>query len=251
VTRRTMWLPVGILALPLLGLCQSEVQEKAPMYSYVANWEVPRDKFKAMEEQLTRNTSVMAKHLSAGDLVGYGTDFTIVHQDGESTHDVWWSSTSWSGLMKALESIKAASTDAQVLSSGKHSDRVYVSRYYNWRSGPFTNGYTRLAVYKLKPGAPEDAVDQMAKSFIVPMYEKLLADGAIHEYEIDQEAVHTGDPSTFTVIFVGNGPEGLDKGMAALAAATKAAPFVLSSFRNWGEPSAHRDGLYKTLATYK
>ena len=45
--------------------------------------------------------------------------------------------------------------------------------------------------YKLKPDAPENAVESLSKSFIVPLLEKLLADGAIVEYEIDTEAIHT------------------------------------------------------------
>ena len=229
-----------------------EVKEKAPMYSYIANWEVPRDKFKDIESQLGRNNALMAKQLSDGGIVGFGSDTTLIHQDNESTHDVWWSSMSWGGLMKTLEAIKAAGTaDAPVFASSKHNDRVYVSRFYNWRPGSFTNGYTRVATWKLKPGAPDGAVSQVAKSFAVPMFERLLADGSIYEYEIDEEAVHTGDPATFMIIFVGNGPEGLDKGSAALTDSTKMVPFALSSFSSWVDSSAHRDGIYLTKATYK
>jgi hypothetical protein len=251
---------VSICVLPLLGLWpvaahaqpKMEVKEKAPMYSYIANWEVSRDKFKDMEAQLGKNNALMGKHLAGGTLIGFGNDVTLVHREGESTHDIWWSSMSWGGMMKVLDAIKnAGGAEAPVLATGKHNDRIYASRYYNWRAGSFTNGFTRVATWKLKPGAPDDTVDQVAKSFAVPMFEKLLADGAIYEYEIDQEAVHSGDPATFMVIYVGNGPEGLDKGSAALAEFSKTSPLALAAFSSWVDAPAHRDGLYHTTATYK
>lgn len=257
---RSRWLLMSVCAPMLLGLWpanasaqqKAEVKEKPPMYSYVANWEVSRDKFKDLEGQLGVNNALMKKQVSDGSLVGFGNDITLVHRDGESTHDVWWSSMSWGGLMKTLQAVKAAGTsDAPVFGSGKHNDRIYSARYYNWRPGSFTNGFSRVAIWKLKPGAPDNAVDQVAKSFVVPMFEKLLAEGSIYEYEIDEEAVHSGDPATFLIIFVGKGPEGLDKGSAALAEFSKTVPFALPAFGSWVDSSAHRDGLYLTTGTYK
>jgi hypothetical protein len=256
--QHTKWMFVSASAFALIGFSPSnaqqkmEVKEKAPMYSYVANWEVSRDKFKDIEGQLGKNDALMRKQLSDGALIGFGNDVTLVHRDGESTHDVWWSSMSWSGLMKVLEAIKTSpAADAPVLATGKHNDRIYAARYYNWRPGSFTNGYTRVAIWKLKQSAPDNAIDQVAKSFAVPMFEKLLADGAIYEYEIDEEAVHSGDPATFVIVFIGNGPEGLDKGSAALTEYSKTIPFALPAFGSWVDTSAHRDGIYKTTGAYK
>ncbi len=258
--QQTKWMLTSVCALALVGWVPAtanaqqkmEVKAKAPMYSYIANWEVPRDKFKDMEGQLGTNNGLMAKHVADGSLVGFGNDITLVHRDGESTHDTWWSSMSWGGLIKVLEDVKAAgAANAPVFAASKHNDRIYAARYYNWRAGSFTNGFTRVAIYKLKPGAPQDAIDQVAKSFVVPMFEKLLADGAIYEYEIDEEAVHSGDPATFLIVYIGNGPEGLDKGSAALAESAKTSPFALTAFSSWVDSSAHRDGLYLTTGSYK
>lgn len=230
----------------------TEVKAKAPMFSYISEWGVGREKFKELEGSLGQGREVVAKHLSSGDLVGFGTDTTIVHREGESTHDVWWSSTSWAGLMKTLESIRAASNPGTaVLNGAKHHDNIYVSRYYNWKAGSFTNGYTRVAVWKLKNSAPDDAVEQLAKGFAVPMFEKLLANGDIYEYEIDEEAIHHEDPAIFMILYIANGPEGLDKASKALAENAKTNPFAVSAFGSWVESSAHRDGLYWTTATYK
>jgi len=46
---------------------------------------------------------------------------------------------------------------------------------------------------------------------MVPILEKLFADGALHSYTIDRENIHSDDPGTMFVVFVANGAEGLDK----------------------------------------
>jgi len=230
----------------------TEVKAKAPMFSYISEWGVGREKSKELEGALANGRAVVEKHLASGDLVAFGADTTIVHREGETTHDVWWSSNSWAGLMKTLESIRgAANPGASVLNGAKHHDNIYVSRYYNWKPGSFTNGYTRVAVWKLKNSAPDDAVEQLAKGFAVPMFEKLLAEGAIYEYEIDEEAIHHEDPAIFMILYIANGPEGLDKASKALVSNGRSNPFAMSAFGSWVESSAHRDGLYWTTGTFK
>jgi hypothetical protein len=254
------WMFAGVCALLLAGLCPApvraqqkmEVKEKPPMFSYVANWGVSRDKWKDIESEVAKDNARMAKFLSSGDVVGYGSDINLVHQEGESTHDDWWSSMSWAGLLKVLQDNKAAGTaDAPVFAASKHHDDIFVSRYYNWRSGSFTNGFTRIAQWKLKADAPDDAIEKMAKNFLVPMYEQLLADGSIYEYEIDEQAIHTAAPGEFWVIVIANGPEGLDKARLAQRDAGQANPFAFSAFGSWVDESAHRDYLDMTSATYK
>ena len=81
-------------------------------------------------------------------------------------------------------------------------DNIYVSRYYNWHGGSFKDGYTYAAFYTLKPDAPEDAVETLSKNLIVPLLEKLFADGTLHEYEVDTQAVHTEAPGTFVIVYM-------------------------------------------------
>jgi len=222
------------------------------MYSYVANWEISRDKWKEIEDQLGKSVGQRDKYLNDGTLVGSGIDINLVHQDGQSTHDVWWSSMTWAGLLKVLQANKTSgAADAPVFATGKHHDDIWASRYYNWRPGSFTNGYTRVASWKLKPDAPGDAIDQFAKNFYVPLLEKLLADGSIYEYEIDEQALHTQDPAVFIIVVIANGAEGLDRWNAAITESQKSSPFASSAFGSWIEAAAHRDSLDLTAATYK
>jgi len=151
---------------------------------------------------------------------------TIVHQSDGQTHDEWWSAMSMAGLLKLLDQFyKSGSATAPVYSSAtKHWDGIYVSRYYNWKPGSWKGIYTRVATYKLKPDAPNDALETLSKNLFVPFFEKLLADGTIYEYEIDTEAIHTDNPANFSVVYLTPNAEGLDKVSAALQGIMKANP---------------------------
>ena len=49
----------------------------------------------------------------------------------------------------------------------------------------------------------------------MPFFEKLLADGTIHEYEIDTQAIHTEAPGTFMCSDIAPNAKALDKVNAA------------------------------------
>ena len=231
----------------------AEVKEKPPMYSYLANWTLPRSQWAAMEKAAGNTEKVTSDALAKGTLVGYGSDMTVVHREEGTTHDEWWSAMSMSGVLAVLDEMyKSGNAVSPVLQAAtKHSDGIYVSRYYNWRPGSYTGAYTRVGIYKLKADAPNDAVDMLSKSLIVPMLEKLLADGAIVEYEVDVEAVHTESPDMFFIDVIARNADGLDKLNAALADVNSSNPLAGQAFGSMVDSSAHYDALMRTSATYK
>jgi len=235
------------------GAQTSEVKEKPPMYSYIGFWNIPRAQRADMEKATAADQKIMEKAIANGTIVGYGNDVTLVHQPDGATHDGWWSAMSMAGVLNVLEQFyKSGNATSPVLASAtKHWDSIYVSRYYNWHSGSWKDVYTHGASYKLKADAPDDAVGTLSKNLIVPLMEKLLADGAIHEYEIDIEAIHTEAPGTFWVFYLAANAEGLDKANAALREAMKANPLGGPAFGSMADFTAHRDNLVRTNATYK
>lgn len=54
----------------------AEVKEKPPMYSYIANWQVPREKAKEIEAVVGRNEGLVKNQLADGAIIGYGKDTT-------------------------------------------------------------------------------------------------------------------------------------------------------------------------------
>jgi len=235
------------------GAQTMEVKEKPPMYSYLANWNIPRAQWAEMAKSDAADEKLMEKAFASGTIVAYGNDMSLIHQPDQSTHDGWWSAMSMAGVLNVLDqAYTSGSATAPVLSTAtKHWDNLFVSRYYNWHSGSWKGVYTHAASYTLKPDAPGDSVEKLTKNLIAPLMEKLLADGTIHEWEVDTEAIHTTNPNTFWLFYITANAEGLDKVNAALTDMLKANPLDGPAFGSMVDFSTHRDELARTNATYK
>jgi hypothetical protein len=91
----------------------------------------------------------------------------------------------------------------------------------------------------------------LSKKLIAPLLEKLLADGTLHEYEVDTQAVHTEAPGTFLIVYLAANAEGLDKVNAALREAIKSDPLGGVAFGSMVDITAHHDDVARSNATYK
>ncbi len=231
----------------------TEVKEKPPLYTYQSSWTYPRARWGEVDKDNAATNKTLDKAMASGVLVGYGDDSSLIHEDGGYTHDGWFQSMSIAGLLNTLDEIYKAGGAASPLlgSATKHSDSLWVSRYYNWHAGSWKGAYTRVAVYKLKAGAAPDSIDLLAKSFLVPLLEKLLADGAILEYEIDVESIHTESPEIFAIDILMPNPTGFDKLDAALHEAAHKNPSAGALFGSMTDSSGHHDYLMRTNVTYK
>jgi hypothetical protein len=231
----------------------SEVKEKPPLYTYESNWVIPRAKWGDMEkDNASGNTKILSPALSDGTLVGYGDDDMLVHTADGATHDSWWQAHSMEGLMKVLDAFYKAGVASPVLvSATKHWDSVYVSRYYNWKAGSWKGAYGHASSYKLKADAPNDAVATLSKTVFVPLFEKLLADGTIAEYEVDVETIHTESPDMFFIFYLCPTAADLDKVNAAIREAGKDNALIGPAINSMVDYSVHRDVLQRSNATYK
>jgi hypothetical protein len=239
---------VGFVATPALAQI-TEVKEKPPMYTYVSDWVIPRAQWGELDKSRVGAGKIFEK---AGDsLVGYGDDLNLIHTADGNTHDSWWSSMSMGGILTVLEEFHKAAPSPVLNSASKHWDNIYLSRYYNWHKGSAHSVYTHTSSYKLKADAPSDALDTLCQSFIVPTLEKLLADGTLIEYEIDEEAEHTQAPNTFWIVTIGANAQAEDKIRAAIRETFKGNPLIGPTFNSVVDFDAHRDNLALTNATYK
>ena len=216
----------------------AKIEERPPMYTIVASWEL---------DKAFVDTN---KAFAASALIGYGTNETLLHQIDGSTHAMWWSAMSMAAVLNVLEEVHK--TSAPLLNRAtKHWDGIYVSRFYNWHPGSSHGAYTQATSFRLKAGAPDDAVAVLCKSIFVPLFEKLLADGTLIEYEVDVQAEHTEAPDTFWISVITAKAEGLDKVNAAIAETFNTNPLVGPTFGSAVDFAVHRDYLYRTEATYR
>jgi len=250
----------GLCGLMMLTLCSipsgaqtPEANKKPPMYTYVAAWQIPRPNWADMEKANSASKAIVEKALADGTIVGYGDDEVQVHVPDGETHDNWWSAMSLAGLMKVLDQFAASGNTApSVLSTATgHWDNIFVSRYYNWHSGSYKGGYTLVATYKMRPDAPPGALDTLSQNMVVPLLDKLIADGTIVEYEIDTQAIHTQEPGTFWIAYVTPQAEGLDKVQAAIRDTLSTHPLSGPAFDSMTDYGGHRDELVQGDGTYK
>jgi len=177
----------------------------------------------------------------------------LIHQPDQPTHDDFWVATSMAGLLNVLDQFqKSGSTSSPALESAtKHWDGIYVSRYYNWKPGSYKGVYSETSTYKLKPTSDSDAVEVLSKSLFVPILEKLLAEGAIVEYDIDTLALHSDAIGTMYVNYVAANADGLDKVRQAVTQAGKTNPMIGPGIDGMIDYQVHRDYLARTNATFK
>jgi hypothetical protein len=241
------------LALPSTpASAQSAEKEKPRLYTYVANWQLPRAKWDDMEK-LRGVDKTLDQAVSSGTILGYGSGTTLIHQVDGATHDSWWVGNSEAALFNVLDQItKAGGSKSPVLDSAtKHWDNLYVSRFYGWHAGTIKGGYVHGSSYKLKPDAPNDAVEVLSKGLIAPLFEKLTADGSVTAWQVATEAIHTEDPNLFFIFYITSTAEGMDKVNAALSEATKANSFALPAFGSMVDFTPHRDFVGREEAVLK
>src|SRR5215472_13825405 len=94
---------------------------KPPVYTYIAQWAVPRAQWADMVKLDEQERPLMEKMVADGSIIGYGTFTSLIHQEGEPTHGSWFTASSEGKLMKALEQIYALGlTTTPVEGNSKH-----------------------------------------------------------------------------------------------------------------------------------
>jgi hypothetical protein len=229
-------------------LAQSQSAEKPVLYTYVSEWAVPRAMWADYLKSDAEDVDIMKKAVADGTIVSFGSYAVLNHQEGSPTHGTWFSASSMANILKFLEGIRTApGATAAPFAAAKHWDYILQSRNYNSHSGTFTNGYLRVANWRPKAGS-SDPDSKILKATIVALCEKLLAAGALHGYQIDQETVHSADPGMVFVALIANGPEGIDKFHTLLEESQKDNPAGWAGYGSTIDPAGHRDMLARVSA---
>ncbi len=232
------------LAVPISAdRATAQSSEKPAQYTYVSEWGVPRAMWGDYLKGEAADNELMKKGMADGVITGYGTFAVLNHGEAGWTHGTWFNATSIANLLKFLEVLRNApnATDAP-LAAAKHADYIMESHDYAGHSGTFTNGILRVGRWAPRHGVT-DADGKILKATMVPMLDKLLADGAIHAYTVDSEAIHSEPLGTLFIVIVANGPEGIDKFDAAIEASQKSNPAGWAALQNTFDEKGHYDFL--------
>jgi hypothetical protein len=235
---------ICILAAAIPSLAQSAAQEKAPVYTYVAQWAVPRGQWPDMTKADELDRPVLDKLVADGTLMGYGAYTNLIHQEGEPTHGTWFTAGSEGNLLKALEMIYAQPglVNAPVQAASKHWDQIFTSSIYNSKPGTSTGGYLTWSRWEVKPGDMR-SYNELTKKLLVPVLEKLLAEGSISSYGQLTEDYHTQKLGTIFEYFTVPDYASLDKANKALDDVFNNNPALGDAVRGLLERDGHRDFL--------
>ncbi len=229
------------IATPLQG---QQAAQKAPTYMYVAEWAVPRAQWAEIDKVADQDRPVLDKLIADGTLTGYGAYSNLLHAEGAPTHGTWFTASSEGKLLKALEVIYAqpALVGAAVQGASKHWDFLLTSTMYNAKPGA-SAGYLTYSRWEIKPGEGR-AYSELNKKVIMPVLEKLLAEGTITSYGSMTEDYHTEKIGAVFDYFTVPDAASLDKANKALEDLFDT-PGLGDAFRAVTSPEGHRDYLTK------
>jgi len=238
-------LAVALLAAGLPAPAE-EAKGKPPVYTYLAEWNVPRTMWPDMQKLAESDKVLMDKLVANGTIVGYGAYQNLIHQEGVPTHGSWFTATSEGKLLKALEAIYAepGSISAPVEAASKHWDFLMVSEIHNEKAGAYPGGYLSGVQWDVKPGEMR-AYNDLVKSTLVPVFEKLLADGVLTAYGLETEDYHQEKLGRVSFYMTTRDADGVDKASKAFDDAFDKNPALGAAFRSMVEHSGHRDFLLR------
>ncbi len=204
------------LVLPLALFAQ---QPQQTSYTFVAQWDVPRDKWAEVSAYAEKSWRPLLERLvNDGTLTDYGIFEAIVHQEGSDTHSVGFSANSFAGIEKArLEALKLPPSPA--VAAAKHSDLFLTNVVSKRRAGSGT-GYLRVNSLAVEPGKGAQWRELWEK-YNKPTYDELVANGTLTAYAVQQQYVATMPPNTRFVVTIAPNAESVDKVGAAFAAANQ------------------------------
>ncbi len=242
----------ALLVLPSLAVPAAAQDKDQTIYTYVAEWRIPRAKSAAFQAFFEKTDKpILDRLLADGSIKEWGRTTTLLHSTDGMTDGVWWCATSFAGIEKVLAEIGKIDSSALNDMVEKHQDHFLESLIFRTGNSKATSGFLDESAYYVKPGKAEDWLN-LWKKWMQPVYEKMLADGTIMGYGIDHEAYHTMTPAYRGVWVVTDSPEAEDKVSAAFEAAMNARSkeerrTVGLQMQEVLEPGTHRDNLDRVL----
>jgi hypothetical protein len=231
----------GMLLTGTALRAQSEDEGK-PMYIYVSQWAVPRAQWGEMRKGEEADRAMMDKLVADGTITGYGEFVNMIHQEGQPTHGDWMTADSEGNILKALETFYAQPSEPSVLAASKHWDYFLFSRAHKSRSGKFDGAYLSGSRWEVKPGRGI-AFRNLVNSRIVPILDKLMADGALIFYTVEAEDYHTQAPGGVEIVMATVDAAAMDKVSDAFEAAFAKDDEIGPALAALTKGEGHRDFL--------
>jgi hypothetical protein len=251
------WLGLAAFAA-VLPVAPASAQAPAPAaaepYTFVAEWQIPRQFWAAFPADFDKNTRPVLEKLAVdGTLSGWGVYESIVHTVDGYSHGIWWTGSSYAALEKARRLLlPSAAASQSLMGATGHRDFLLRSIVYAAKAAS-GEGYLTVSSYVLKAGKAREWKELWDKNN-KPVFDDLLAKGSLLAYSVDVEDVHTSNSLARMVVTVSPSAEADDAyGVAFDAADAKLTPQERQTRALMTdatlEPGAHRD-MYARVIRY-
>jgi hypothetical protein len=222
------------------------IKAKPPMYSYIAVWNIPESEWEKRKDQAEAGKKILDQAIDNNTIFSYG-------YDRNPLHDTFWLAMSKEGLETVRDQFEKIGITQVPAKEGAAAMPVsiLVSRYYNCKTIRCENAYVHVGVYKIKPDAPADAVDQLSKYFFGPILEKMLNDDAIFEWETDVYDNPKDSPGTFLIAYLSEKAEDLEKANKAVQVRLKSTFANGPALDSLIDMKAITDVIVRSYAVYK
>ncbi len=236
-----------LVVLSLLLLALPVLAQEAPVYTYLAHWNVPRAQWAEFIEFGEENAfPVLERMLADGTIVAWGSTVAVVHEQGGTTHEVYWAASSIAGIERAREELTKLPWSS-VLSGAKHHDHLLQSLIHRGSTTDTTTGSLYVNIAKVRPGRGQ-AWRAVWEKYFKPTYDELLDNGTILAYEVSIQYVHTEDPRYRYVWYIAPSADAVDKVHEAYTAVfEKEAPAIFAALSAVAIRSEHRDVFRRVL----
>jgi hypothetical protein len=232
---------VGLMCLPTGA---QNNPEQAPIFTYVALWAVPRAQWGDAAKMNEGNKALLDALVGDGTLIGYGTFDNRIHSVDGMTHGSWFQANSLAGILNALDKIYAqpGAVTQPVQAASKHLDYLMIAHIHGAKAVSSGTGYLRVISAQVKPGKGEEFVEAYRK-YVLPEYQKQLAEGAIVSYQLDWEYNVENAPGRFFSAVVLPNAEALDKVRIAFDKMFENNPAALEALVSTTVPNSRNDML--------
>jgi hypothetical protein len=244
--RKRFLLPLMLLLVCSAALGQQTQSQPQPLTFYYDYTVRPGQEEEFMTLVKTVGAPVRDKLMADGVVLAWGIETPVLRYPGGTTHLIWFSVANWSGVEKVLSAMEAqlqklAAEDAKRTESAHASNQkspmttaerqaaVFdMSKTRDWLARDLVANYgpapaasvlpvTRYNFIKVKPGMTAEYRRTWEK-YNKPVFDKLIADGALLAYGLSTEEVKTDGDFTHFVWMAAADMSGMDKIGAAFAA---------------------------------
>ena len=240
-----------LLPMMLLLVCSAALGQQTPpppqsltfYYDYTVR---PGQEEEFMTLVKTVGAPVRDKLMADGVVLAWGIETPVLRYPGGTTHLIWFSVANWSGVEKVLLAMEAqlqklaaedakrtesahasrqkppmttAERQAAVFDMSKTRDWLARDQIANFGPPPAAGvlPVTRYNFIKVKPGKTAEYRRTWEK-YNKPVFDKLIADGALLAYGLSTEEVKTDGDFTHFVWMAAADMSGMDKIATAFAA---------------------------------